>query len=137
MGKLDGRCLCGKVTYTCEGEPLATAACHCTECQRQTGTSFSAIVAVPRDALRFEGSTRSFTTVGTDSGKEVDRHFCPECGSPLFSYAAGMPQMAFIKAGTLDDSTWFEPQMHVWTESAQDWVALESHGGTKLPRGPG
>ena len=58
MAKLDGSCLCGKVTYSCATEPVATAVCHCTDCQKQTGTAFSVIVAVPRDALRRGGQPR-------------------------------------------------------------------------------
>jgi hypothetical protein len=137
MAKLDGSCLCGKVTYTCDSEPVATAICHCTDCQKQTGTSFSVIVGVPKDALKIEGdSLASFTTVGTDTGSDVARQFCRECGSPIASLADAMPQLAFIKAGTLEDRSWLEPQMHVWCDSAQPWVPLESHAGTKLPRGP-
>ena len=136
MAKLDGSCLCGKITYSCATEPVATAACHCTDCQKQTGTSFSIIVAVPADALRIEGdSLSSFTTVGTDTGQEVHRQFCRECGSPIASVAEAMPQVVFIKAGTLDDTSWLDPQMQVWCESAQPWIPLESHAGTKLPRG--
>jgi hypothetical protein len=112
------------------------AACHCTECQKQTGSSFSIIVAVPRDALEVQGdSLSSFTTVGTDSGQEVARHFCRECGSPIVSLGDGMPELAFIKAGTLEDRSWLEPQMHVWCDSAQPWVPLDGHPGAKLPRG--
>jgi hypothetical protein len=137
MAKLDGSCLCGKVTYTCAAEPLAVAACHCTDCQRQTGTSFSIIVGVPRDALHIQGdSLASFTTVGTDTGQEVSRRFCPECGSPVMSLADAMPELAFIKAGTLHDTSWLDPQLHVWCDSAQPWIPLESHAGIKLPRGP-
>ena len=137
MPKLDGRCLCGNVTYSCDAEPVTTAVCHCTDCQRQTGASFSTIVAVPRDALQVEGrdSLGSFTTVGTDSGQEVSRQFCRECGSPVMSLAEAMPEVAFIKAGTLDDTSWLEPQVHVWCDSAQPWFPLESHTGPKLPRG--
>jgi hypothetical protein len=136
MAKLDGSCMCGKVTYSCAAEPLATAICHCTECQKQTGSSFSIIVAVPRDALKIEGdSLDSHTTVGTDSGREVARQFCGECGSPIVSLADAMPELAFIKAGTLNDTSWLEPQMHVWCDSKQDWFPLESHAGTKMPRG--
>jgi hypothetical protein len=136
MGKLDGSCLCGKVTYSCEGEPLANAICHCTECQRQTGSSFSMIVAVPRDALKVEGdSLSSFTTVGTDSGSKVARHFCRECGSPIVSLSEGTPELAFIKAGTLNDKSWYEPQMQVWCDSAQPWVPVTSLADAQLPRG--
>jgi hypothetical protein len=136
MAKLDGSCLCGKITYSCDAEPVATAVCHCTDCQRQTGTSFSIIVGVPSDALHVEGdSLGSFTTVGTDTQQEVARKFCRECGSPIVSVADAMPGMSFIKAGTLDDTSWLEPQMHVWSDSAQPWIPLDNHVGPKLPRG--
>lgn len=138
MAKLDGRCLCGNVTYSCDAEPLATAICHCTECQRQSGAAFSIVVAVTRDTLQIDGdSLASFTTVGTDSKQEVARQFCRECGSPIVSLPDALPEMAFIKAGTLDDRSWLEPQMQVWCDSAQPWVPLDSHAGTKLPRGVG
>lgn len=134
MGKLDGSCLCGNVTYTCEAEPAGVAVCHCTTCQKQTGTSFSIIVAVPRDALRLEGdSVASHTTVG-DSGQPAERRFCGACGSPIATLSEGLPELALIKAGTLDDTSWLEPQMHVFTDSAQPWVSLEGDAA-KLPRG--
>ena len=136
MAKLDGSCLCGNVTYSCDAEPVGSAACHCRDCQKQTGTTFSIIVVVPRDALSIDGdSLASFVTVGTDHGQEVSRHFCRECGSPIASFSGGMPQLAFIKAGTLDDTSWLEPQMHVWTESAQHWFPLDEPGGARFPRG--
>jgi hypothetical protein len=136
MAKLDGSCLCGKVTYSCAAEPVATAVCHCTDCQKQTGTTFSIIVGVPRDALQIEGDLASYTTVGDDTGKEVSRRFCRECGSPVMSVGEAWPEVAFIKAGTLDDTSWLEPQLHVWTDSAQPWFPLESHAAPKTPRGP-
>ena len=136
MGKLDGRCLCGSVTYSCDAEPVTTAVCHCTSCQRQTGTSFSIVVAVPRDAFRIEGdSLAAFTTTGTDSGKPAERQFCRDCGSPIATIGESFPGVALIKAGTLDDTSWLEPQMQVWCDSAQPWVDAESRAGTKLPRG--
>jgi hypothetical protein len=138
MANLDGSCLCGQVTYGCAADALATAVCHCTECQKQTGTAFSVIVAVPRDAFHVEGeSLASFTTVGTDTGKEVARQFCRECGSPIVSFSDGLPELALIKAGTLEDTSWLEPTMDVWCDSAQPWVPLESHAETRLPRGLG
>jgi hypothetical protein len=116
---------------------VATAVCHCTDCQKQTGTAFSIIVGVPRDALRIEGdSLATFTTVGTDTGMDTARQFCRECGSPIVSLGDAMPQLAFIKAGTLDDTSWLEPQMQVWSDSAQPWVPLDGHAGPALPRGP-
>jgi hypothetical protein len=138
MAKLDGSCLCGKVTYSCDAEPVAQAVCHCTDCQRQTATAFSVIVGVPSDALQIEGgeSLASFTTVGTDTKQNVARKFCRECGSPVVSVGDAFPGVTFIKAGTLHDTSWLEPQLQVWTGSAQPWIPLDAHPGTRVSRGP-
>ena len=125
MGKLDGRCLCGNVTYSCDADPVMTAICHCTDCQRQTGSAFSVVVVVPGDSFEVRGDTlASYSTVGDDSGKPAERRFCGNCGSPIVTDAEAMPGLAIIKAGTLDDRSWLEPQMEVWCESAQPWVPV-------------
>ncbi|HYH58434.1 MAG TPA: GFA family protein [Thermoleophilaceae bacterium] len=133
---LTGRCLCGGVTYKIDAEPMVQAVCHCTDCQRQTGNPFSVIVAVPRDALTVEGDTiATYATVGEDHGQDTERSFCSACGSPVFSMAAVMPDMAFVKAGSLDDSSWLEPAVEVWTQSAQPW-SPPFEGTTRMDRGP-
>ena len=134
---ITGRCLCGAVTYSADAEPVVQAACYCADCQRQTGNPFSVIVAVPRAALEVQGDTiGSYTTVGEDHGGDTERSFCSACGSPLFSIAAVMPEVAFVKAGSLDDASWVEPSVEAWTSSAQPW-APHFEGATQLQRGPG
>lgn len=133
---ITGRCLCGSVTYSIDAEPLVQAACHCTDCQRQTGNPFSVIVAVPRAALNVEGDTiATFATTGEDHGEETQRSFCSACGSPVFSLAAVLPEMAFIKAGSLDDASWLQPAVEVWTRSAQPWSPHFEHAA-QFERGP-
>ena len=123
MGQLDGHCLCGKVTYTCDGQPMATLLCHCTDCQRQTGTAFSIVVGVERDTLHIEGDTlSSFTTIGEDTGEPTRRHFCSACGSPIVTLPDVTPDLAFIKAGTLNDRSWLEPEMEIWARSKHPYV---------------
>jgi hypothetical protein len=134
---ITGRCLCGGVTYRADAEPVVQAVCHCTDCQRQTGNPFSVIVGVPRAALEVEGSTlASFSTTGDDHGGETERNFCSACGSPVFSVAAVMPELVFIKAGSLDDASWLEPSVEAWTRSAQPWSPRFEHT-MQLERGPG
>jgi hypothetical protein len=134
---ITGRCLCGSVTYSADADPVAQAVCHCTDCQRQTGNPFSVLVAVPRDAFEVQGSTlASYTTIGEDHGGETERKFCSACGAPIFSFAAVMPEMVFLKAGSLDDSSWLEPAIEAWTSSAQPW-APRFENTTQLERGPG
>jgi hypothetical protein len=135
MSKIRGGCLCGAVRYSTDAEPLLTAVCHCKNCQRQTGTAFSVVVAVPKGLLVFEGrEPGSYRDTG-ESGLPVDRRFCTTCGSPIISQPAAMPMMDVIKAGTLDDTSWLQPQLNVWCDSAQPWVHL-SDAIPRIPRNP-
>jgi hypothetical protein len=81
-----------------------------------------------------EGTVKTFRDVG-DSGKAVSRHFCPECGSQIIFEADVMPDLTFIQAGTLDDTSFLDPKMHVWCDSAQSWVQIPE-GGQRFPKAP-
>src|SRR2546429_788478 len=112
---ITGRCLCGSVSYRADADAVVQGACHCADCQRQTGSPFTVFVGVPRAALTVEGDTlASFTTVGEDHRGETQRSFCSACGAPVFSIAAVAPELALIKAGSLDDASWLEPAVEVW-----------------------
>jgi hypothetical protein len=133
---ITGRCLCGGVTYSIDAEPVVQAVCHCTDCQRQTGSPFSVIVGVPRAALNVEGAPlATYATIGEDHGGETHRSFCSACGSPIFSIAAVLPELAFVKAGSLDDASWLQPAAEVWTSSAQPWSPHFEHAA-QFERGP-
>ena len=89
---------------------------------------FTVIVGVPREAFTVEGDTlASFNTTGEDHGGETERNFCSACGAPVFSIAAVAPQLALIKAGSMDDASWLEPTMEWWTSSAQPWSPRFEH----------
>lgn len=120
---MEGGCLCGQVRYAIEGEPQMQLVCHCKNCQRQAGSLASVIIGVPEAALSYEGEVKTYADKG-DSGSAVDRQFCGNCGSPLFSIVASAPGMIFIKAGTLDDTSALKPAMHIFTKSKQPWVEL-------------
>jgi hypothetical protein len=119
---MNGSCLCGCISYSCDAEPVLTAICHCRHCQKQTGTSFSLLVAVPKGSLRIEGQTlKTFDDVG-ESGLPVLRRFCGNCGSPIVTDVEAMPGLEFIKAGTLENTSGLKPTMEVWCETAQGWI---------------
>lgn len=133
MPKIQGGCLCGAVRYRSDAEALMTAICNCKHCQRQTGTAFSVLVAVPKGTLMMEGAQPEvYHDVGS-SGLPVLRKFCSKCGSPIFSEVAATPGMDWIKAGTLDDTSWLQPQVNIWCDSAQAWVQMSD----AIPRIPG
>jgi hypothetical protein len=134
MRVLTGRCLCGQVQYTANADPAIIAVCHCKNCQKQTGTAFSVMVGIPKSALSIQGKLKRFRDTG-DSGQAVDRNFCPECGSPIITDVAVMPELTFIKAGTLDDTSWLDPKMHIYCDSAQHWSRIPEDSQTfaKMP----
>lgn len=124
MTKIVGGCLCGAVRYVSKAEPVVTALCHCHHCQRQSGGAFSVNVGIPRGSLEFLGETPATYEDFGDSGMAVHRHFCGKCGSPIYSGVEATPTVDWLKAGTLDDATWVQPQLSIWCESAQPWVQL-------------
>jgi hypothetical protein len=135
MASIVGGCLCGKVRYSAEAEPIFTGVCHCHNCQKASGSAFAAVIAVPLPALTVQGELKTYTDTG-DSGQPMLRRFCPECGSTIIDEAAVMPGVAMITIGTLDDPSWLKPAMQIYCDSAQPWVEL---GGMtqSFPKMPG
>ena len=123
MTHIEGGCLCGAVRYEADAEPRFVGVCHCSDCQRFTGSAFATVVAVPSSTLKVSGTLKTFSKQG-DSGKIIHRRFCPECGSGLMDEADAMPDMAMINAGTLDERSWVTPQSEIYCDSAQRWVRL-------------
>src|SRR5688500_16404598 len=132
MGKLDGRCLCGAVTYSSEAEPLFAALCHCRDCQRQHGTAFALVVGAPADGFDASGEDSTNVTGGEEHDQPGELRFCPSGGSPLYSETQAMPGVNLLKEGTLDGPSWVEPHLEVWGRSAQPWVG-EVDGRPRLP----
>jgi hypothetical protein len=90
---------------------------------------------VPADSFEISGETLSiFRTIGDGHGKEAQRHFCSNCGSPLITRSDAYPGIVLIKAGTLNDSSVVQPAMDVWSDSKQSW---SDHGERfTAPRDP-
>ena len=74
-----GGCQCGQVRYELSGEPIRLIACHCTECQRQSGSAFGMSMLIKKEDLKLTGITKSFIRVA-DSGHKNTGVFCPNCG---------------------------------------------------------
>jgi hypothetical protein len=134
MRDISGGCLCGQVRYSAHSDPAFMGVCHCKNCQKQTGTAFSVVLAVPKSGLSIQGELKTYRDTG-DSGQSVLRTFCPECGSPITTVVASMPDLTLLKAGTLDDTSWLDPKMHIFCDSAQQWcpIPASSH---QFPKGP-
>ena len=121
MPAIEGGCLCGDLRYSATGEPAVTSICHCRDCQKQTGSAFMEVVAVPGERFSLRGSPSTFTNEG-NSGRKLHRHFCPRCGTVVMVEAEGFPGMALVMGGTLDDTAWLRPTMALFCERAQPWL---------------
>lgn len=121
-GKIEGGCLCGRIRYSVS-RPLGTILCHCTHCQKCSGSAFSVNVIVSNDDFTITGETRRYLDTG-DSGGHLDRHFCPDCGSSLFTIAESFQGVTILKAGTLDDTLWVKPETQIFRDSAQEWIPM-------------
>lgn len=122
---ITGGCLCGAVTYACAADPIVGGHCQCEDCRRSGGTGHASHMAVPKVAVVVTGEVRTFDKPA-DSGNMVGRVFCPTCGSPVFSYNSGFPDMMFLRASSLDDPSVFAPQMVVYTSRAPAWDLMDS-----------
>jgi hypothetical protein len=96
------------------------AACHCKECQRQSGSAFGMSMPVKKDSLTVTGLTKQFTRIA-DSGYEVTGVFCPECAVRIYHVLKSVQDVLALKPGTLDDTSWLRPDHFIWMKSAQGW----------------
>jgi len=129
---LSGGCACGAIRFECQAAPVLAVNCHCRDCQRASGTAFSAILAVPKLELQLAGEPRYHKTVGKN-GKASERGFCQTCGSQLTFKWERFPDIVGLQAGCLDDPSLYKPMMDVFTASAQPWdhmdPNLQRHAG--------
>ena len=132
--KMTGGCLCGAVRYEANGPAMGNALCHCRDCQFVSGGEPASLVIVGRDALKItKGELKDFTKKG-DSGKNVTRKFCANCGTQVLSDVETAPQIWVIKVGTLDNAAAFNPGIVLYTSSAQPWAHMPD-GVPQMPKG--
>jgi len=121
---LTGGCQCGALRYEIRAEPLTVYVCHCTECQRQSGSAFGMSVMVPRPALVYtKGNPRRWKRTA-DSGRTIESDMCELCGVRPVNHPGANDKVSIVKPGTFDDARWLHPIGHIWTGSAQPWVTI-------------
>lgn len=131
-----GGCLCGAARYVLDEEPLTVYACHCTDCQRQSGASFTLSMVVRREALRVVRGCPQEYSLALPDGRSKRSSFCGRCSTRLWG-PSKVPGLAILEPGTLDDTSWFRPVGHIWTRSAQPWLRIPADAlrfQQRLPR---
>ena len=116
-----GQCLCGDVRYRVSTEPLTVYACHCTDCQRRTGSAFAVSMLVRRSSLEIiQGEPGSYLAHLPD-GRTKSGRMCSACGTRLWGEPANQA-VVVVQPGTLEPPVQLTPVAHQWTRSAQPWV---------------
>jgi hypothetical protein len=130
MAHLTGACLCGGVRYEVS-EPLADASyCHCTRCQRRTGTAASANARVRPGSFRVVAGEELIKAWDPGDGG-FPKAFCTTCGSALYSRHPDDPSILAIRLGTVDGDPGIRPDRRQRVETAAVWEPIPDDG---LPR---
>ena len=132
---LGGGCLCGAIRYTVSAPITELRACHCTHCQKSSGTGSSVNAVVPADKFTLAQGTPRRYADKADSGRTLFRYFCGDCGSPLYSPRAATPETLSVRAGTLDGSGGLKITANIWCASAPSWGYIDP-GTTQHPGQP-
>ena len=121
--KIPGGCHCGDIAYEAEINPDSVIICHCTDCQRMSGTAFRTIVPVRAEDFQLTRGELKIYVKTAESGAERPQAFCGRCGTHI--YATGVGDAAAIlglRAGTAAQADRLVPKLEIWRRSALHWV---------------
>jgi hypothetical protein len=120
---LEGGCACGSVRYRLRSDPLFVHCCHCLNCQRQTGSAFVINLLIEADLVEMLATAPRPVDVPRDDGGAQRIYRCPTCQVAVFS-EYGRPEVRYVRAGTLDQPSTVIPDVHIFTRSKVDWIAI-------------
>jgi hypothetical protein len=121
---IKGSCLCGKVSYTYEGEITEIAQCHCSQCRKAQGGAFATNSPVETKKLTFSGT--QFIKEFHSNPIKV-RAFCSHCGSPLYSARSDLPDVTRLRMGTVETPLTCENKYHIYADSKAPWHTIHDH----------
>ena len=121
--KYTSQCACGAIKFEFDADPTFIANCHCNDCKRASGGEMATFFGVPQDDFTLiSGTPKSFAYV-SESGKKLERNFCPECGARLFTTnLESFPGLVFVMLGSLDRPDLVEPALEMFTKRRLKWM---------------
>lgn len=132
---LVGGCSCGALRYEVRAAPFMIYNCHCTNCQKISGSAFNISVTITEASLAFtKGEPKKVEWI-SDAGSTRLGLFCAACGSRIANGMSPSNGVLSLRGGTLDDTSWLEPVGDIWVKSKQPWVTIPA-GRIQMERGP-
>ena len=127
---LNGACRCGRVQICISAPPLLTMACHCTGCQRMSGSAYSLSAAIPSEGF----AVTAGAPVVAGASPEAGHHFCPDCMTWMFTRPAGMDFFVNVRPTMLEDTSWASPFIETYTSEKLAWATTPAaHSYEKFP----
>lgn len=122
----EGKCSCGAVEYELRRPPMFVHCCHCSWCQRESGSAFTVNALVETSNLRVSSGAITEVKIPSNSGKGQIIIRCAKCLVALWShYGAADRKVAFVRVGTLCNANRFSPDIHIFTSTKLKWVNLD------------
>ena len=126
---LTGGCLCGGVRFRVDAPLVVATYCHCTRCQRRTGTAASAQARIQPGSLTVTQGEELIRTYAPPDG--FPKLFCGACGSALWSRSPDDPEVISVRLGAFDGDPGIRPSLHQFVAYAAPWEPIPDDG---LPR---
>ncbi|VIO72220.1 hypothetical protein CI1B_38640 [Bradyrhizobium ivorense] len=122
---MEGGCTCRHIRYRLNGRPLIVHACHCTWCQRETGTVHALNAMYEAERVEHIAAEPEIVDTPSASGKGQKIARCPVCKIAVWSnYPGAGLAVRFVRVGTMDDPNQCPPDVHIFTLSKQHWVTF-------------
>jgi len=120
---MEAKCQCGQLSVMAPGPSPVVIVCHCSYCQRRSGSPFGAVAYYPSAKLKISGQATRFERP-TAAGGIVETFFCPTCGSTVYGRVSKQPTMLAVTVGSFSDPKFPAPMLSVWEEGKHDWVVI-------------
>ncbi|KAF2169967.1 hypothetical protein M409DRAFT_51750 [Zasmidium cellare ATCC 36951] len=130
----EGGCFCGNVRIKSTGDVQAKALCHCADCRKISGSTYSTNIIVPGDGFSLLKGKPKEITKKADSGKSITSYFCGDCGSTLWRQGETFGDARILKVGVMDDPTIIEsaaPAVELYAKERVSWVSPIGGAGQK------
>ncbi|WP_321814020.1 MULTISPECIES: GFA family protein [unclassified Paraburkholderia] len=130
---MNAKCQCGQLSAALTGASTTVIACHCSACQRRTGSPFGVLAYYPSESVEITGTATRYERP-TPTGGIFETFFCPVCGSTVYARAWKNPALIGIAVGAICDPSYSAPMWSVWEEGKYYWVEIPAPGG-HFPQG--
>jgi hypothetical protein len=121
--KVTGSCHCGRIRLEAEIDPARVRVCHCTDCQKLSGSAFRVTVPVAERDVSFSGDAPSTYLKRSESGNQRLHAFCSHCGTPLYATTpSGVDRKFGLRVGLLDQKAELAPLRQFWLRSKLPWL---------------